>query len=159
MVAVRCRPFNSREKAQNEGKIIAIKDAGYCGIANPHEPDAPPREFSFDYTYDDDSEQLGIYKNLGAPLLDKAFQGWNGTIFAYGQTGSGKSFSMTGSHDQPGIIRQMNEEMFSKIAISQTATPDLKFLVTCSFMEIYNEVRRTAEPATPATPATRDCHT
>lgn len=38
----------------------------------------------------------------GAPLLDKAFQGWNGTIFAYGQTGSGKSFSMTGSPDQPG---------------------------------------------------------
>ena len=48
---------------------------------------------------------------------------------------------MTGSPDQPGIIRQMNEEMFTKIAATQAGNPDLKFLVTCSFMEIYNEVR------------------
>ena len=121
MVAVRCRPFNQREKDQKEGKIITIREGGYCGIENPSERDAPPREFSFDFTYDDDSEQVTIYRNLGAPLLDKAFQGWNGTIFAYGQTGSGKSFSMTGSQDQPGIIRQMNEEMFDKIATTQAA--------------------------------------
>ena len=69
MVAVRCRPFNSREKEQQEGKIITIKDGGYCGIDNPHETDAPPREFSFDYTYDDNSEQLTIYRNLGAPNI------------------------------------------------------------------------------------------
>ena len=124
MVAVRCRPFNQREKDQKEGKVITIKEGGYCGIDNPSEPDAPPREFSFDFTYDDDSEQVTIYRNLGAPLLDKAFQGWNGTIFAYGQTGSGKSFSMTGSPDQPGIIRQMNEEMFAKIASTQAEQPD-----------------------------------
>ena len=124
MVAVRCRPFNQREKDQKEGKVITIKEGGYCGIENPSEPDAPPREFSFDFTYDDDSEQVTIYRNLGAPLLDKAFQGWNGTIFAYGQTGSGKSFSMTGSPDQPGIIRQMNEEMFAKIASTQAEQPD-----------------------------------
>ena len=68
MVAVRCRPFNSREKEQQEGKIITIKDGGYCGIDNPHEADSPPREFSFDYTYDDDSEQINIYRNLGAPI-------------------------------------------------------------------------------------------
>ena len=73
MVAVRCRPFNQREKDQKEGKVITIKEGGYCGIENPSEPDAPPREFSFDFTYDDDSEQLTIYRNLGAPLLDKAF--------------------------------------------------------------------------------------
>ena len=35
----------------------------------------------------------------------------------------------------------MNEEMFTKIAATQAGNPDLKFLVTCSFMEIYNEVR------------------
>ena len=72
MVAVRCRPFNQREKDQKEGKVITIKEGGYCGIENPSDPDAPPREFSFDFTYDDDSEQVTIYRNLGAPLLDKA---------------------------------------------------------------------------------------
>ena len=84
--------------------------------------------------------QPTVYQNLGAPLLDKAFGGWNGTIFAYGQTGAGKSFSMTGSSSMPGIIPQMNAEMFDRIAASTAENPDKLFLVTCSFMEIYNEV-------------------
>ena len=99
----RCRPFNTREINQNEGKIVIIKENGYCAI-QPPDDSAAPREFSFDYTYDDDSVQPTVYQNLGAPLLDKAFGGWNGTIFAYGQTGAGKSFSMTGSSSMPGII-------------------------------------------------------
>ena len=57
MVAVRCRPMNTREKNQQEAKIIVMKEGGYAGIENPSEPDAPIREFSFDYTYDDDSIQ------------------------------------------------------------------------------------------------------
>ena len=101
---------------------------------------ARSREFSFDYTYDDDSLQLTVYENLGAPLLDKAFNGWNGTIFAYGQTGAGKSFSMTGTPSMPGIIPQMNANMFTRIAASKEENPNKLFLVTCSFMEIYNEV-------------------
>ena len=32
--------------------------------------------------------------DLGGPLLDNAFEGYNNCIFAYGQTGSGKSYSM-----------------------------------------------------------------
>ena len=87
MVAVRCRPMNQREINQNEAKIVTIKEGGYAAIQRIDEDGAPPREFSFDYTYDDDSEQQTVYQNLGAPLLDKAFGGWNGTIFAYGQTG------------------------------------------------------------------------
>ena len=43
---------------------------------------------------------------------------------------------MTGSPTAPGIIRQMNEEMFCKIEASQADEPSKKFLVTCSFMEI-----------------------
>ena len=139
MVAVRCRPFNTREINQNEGKIVIIKENGYCAI-QPPDDSAAPREFSFDYTYDDDSVQPTVYQNLGAPLLDKAFGGWNGTIFAYGQTGAGKSFSMTGSSSMPGIIPQMNAEMFERIAASTADNPNKLFLVTCSFMEIYNEV-------------------
>ena len=88
-----------------------------------------------------DSTQQSVYDNTARGVVDSSLAGYNATIFAYGQTGSGKSFSMTGSPDQPGIIRQMNEEMFTKIAATQAGNPDLKFLVTCSFMEIYNEVR------------------
>ena len=92
----RARAVNTREINQNEGKIVIIKENGYAALQSEEEG-APPREFNFDYTYDDDSIQSTVYQNLGAPLLDKAFGGWNGTIFAYGQTGAGKSFSMTGT--------------------------------------------------------------
>jgi len=139
MVAVRCRPFNRRELDQQESKIVTIGSDGYCGLQPADESDRM-REFSFDFTYDDGTLQRTVYENLGQPMLDKAFDGWNGTIFAYGQTGSGKSFSMTGSKENPGIIPQLNDEMFQRIVTSQAENPAKKFLVTCSFMEIYNEV-------------------
>lgn len=40
----------------------------------------------------------------------------------------------------PGIIPQLNGELFQRIAELQQADPEKKFLVTCSFLEIYNEV-------------------
>ena len=138
MVAVRCRPMNQREIDQKEGKIVVIKEGGYCAL---EPPEGAKREFSYDYAYDEDSVQPDVYRNLGAPLLSKAFDGWNGTIFAYGQTGSGKSFSMTGSKEKPGIIPQLNKAMFERIEETQTSNPERKFLVTCSFLEIYNEAR------------------
>ena len=138
MVAVRCQPMNQREIDQKEGKIVVIKEGGYCEL---EPPEGAKREFSYDYAYDEDSVQPDVYRNLGAPLLSKAFDGWNGTIFAYGQTGSGKSFSMTGSKEKPGIIPQLNKAMFERIEETQTSNPERKSLVTCSFLEIYNEAR------------------
>jgi len=38
--------------------------------------------------------QDNLFQDLGGPLLDNAFEGYNNCIFAYGQTGSGKSYSM-----------------------------------------------------------------
>jgi hypothetical protein len=67
-----------------------------------------------------------------------------GTIFAYGQTGSGKTFSMMGgdSHadENRGIVPRLNEEMFQ--VIHDTATETTKYLVTVSYLEIYNEMIR-----------------
>lgn len=39
-----------------------------------------------------------LYNAKIAPLVEKAMNGFNSTIFAYGQTGSGKSFTMVGFH-------------------------------------------------------------
>ena len=139
MVAVRCRPMNKRELDQKEAKIITMKEDGYAAIQPPEEG-AAPREFSFDYTYDDDSIQQTVYDNLGAPLLNKAFEGWNGTIFAYGQTGTGKTFTMEGvNHDEQlkGIIPRAFSQIFDMINTS--ADPNVEFLVRASYLEIYNE--------------------
>lgn len=52
-------------------------------------------------------KQHKVYEDLGQPLLEKALEGYNATIFAYGQTGAGKSYTMTGSESSPGIIPQV----------------------------------------------------
>jgi hypothetical protein len=44
-------------------------------------------KFAFDFCYDPDSLQDTVFTDIAVPLLDKAFAGYNGTIFAYGQTG------------------------------------------------------------------------
>eukprot|EP00771_Trimastix_marina_P000712 gnl/Trimastix_PCT/1739.p1 GENE.gnl/Trimastix_PCT/1739~~gnl/Trimastix_PCT/1739.p1 ORF type:complete len:727 (-),score=278.09 gnl/Trimastix_PCT/1739:139-2319(-) len=144
-VAVRCRPFNGREKERNARLIIQM-DGPMTIIENPNPKSDPVTgevkdedrytKFTFDYSYFWDTQQVSVYQDLGISCLEKAFEGYNATIFAYGQTGAGKSFSMTGAPGLPGIIPQMNEGMFERI---RAAPPNMQYLVSVSFLEIYNE--------------------
>lgn len=54
-----------------------------------------------------------LYADKVAPLINKAMNGFNSTIFAYGQTGSGKSFTMVS-----------NILPYSYYATSLTSYPD-----------------------------------
>lgn len=76
-----------------------------------------------------------LYTSKVAPLVDKAMNGFNSTIFAYGQTGSGKSFTMTGTASELGIIPCAVDGVFDAI----TADRDRAFLLRVSYVEIYNE--------------------
>lgn len=38
-----------------------------------------------------------MFRDLGVPVLESAFQGYNACVFAYGQTGSGKTHTMMGN--------------------------------------------------------------
>ena len=42
-------------------------------------------------------QTLQIFHNLGEPVLQSAFEGYNACVFAYGQTGSGKTHTMMGT--------------------------------------------------------------
>lgn len=67
-------------------------------------------------------------------------KGYNGTIFAYGQTGCGKSHTMMGvpsDNELRGIIPNSFAHIFG--CINDDETPDKRFLVRCSYLEIYNE--------------------
>ena len=70
-----------------------------------------PKTFAFDRSYwsfDKNAPhyagQDNLFDDLGTPLLDNAFGGYNNCIFAYGQTGSGKSYSMMGYGKEYGVI-------------------------------------------------------
>lgn len=88
-VAVRCRPFNSTEKANNEASCVTIFEDKIV-LRNPNNLN-DEQSFAFDLIFDQNSYQTSVWDAIGAPILTKAFDGYNGTIFAYGQTGSGTS--------------------------------------------------------------------
>lgn len=94
--------------------------------------------------------QDNLFNDLGKPLLDNAFQGYNNCIFAYGQTGSGKSYSMMGYGKEIGIIPNICQDMFRRIEQLQAeADGSLQCTVEVSYLEIYNErVRDLLNPAT-----------
>lgn len=108
--------------------------------------DSGPKVFAFDRSYwsfnKEDSNYAGqenLHDDLGKPLLDNAFTGYNNCIFAYGQTGSGKSYSMMGYGKEHGIIPKICQDMFERIKEAQAADPALRFTVEVSYLEIYNE--------------------
>ena len=112
-VVIRLRPLNSREKADNRKVIVDIhKDLNRCTI---NKPDSDMKKtFTFDAVFDMDSKQKDVYEEIGFPLIESVFGGFNGTIFAYGQTGSGKTYTMMGSDgiyskgEDAGIVPRMD---------------------------------------------------
>jgi len=80
-----------------------------------------------------------VYDESAFPLVESVIKGYNGTIFAYGQTGCGKTHTMLGIPSDPvqrGIIPNCFAQIFGFIDEKSNA---MKFLVRCSYLEIYNE--------------------
>ena len=151
-VAVRVRPFNTREK---ESKSI-------CNIEMTENQTiikdelGQPRTFTFDHSFwshdcyieqengylsPDSSgkyaDQSLVFETLGKQILDNAWEGYHCCLFAYGQTGSGKSYSMVGYGANKGIVPISCEEIFKRIANNKD--PAIHYEVEVSMLEIYNE--------------------
>ncbi|XP_026321724.1 kinesin-like protein unc-104 isoform X4 [Hyposmocoma kahamanoa] len=147
-VAVRVRPFNTREITR-ECKCIIEMSGNTTVIVNPKAPPGSKdgaKSFNFDFSYwshnpsdPEFSSQVMVYKDIGEEMLQHAFDGYNICIFAYGQTGAGKSYTMMGRGEdsQEGIIPQICKDLFRRI--KQTTSDDLKYSVEVSYMEIYCE--------------------
>uniref|UniRef100_A0A8B9W6U7 plus-end-directed kinesin ATPase n=1 Tax=Bos mutus grunniens TaxID=30521 RepID=A0A8B9W6U7_BOSMU len=144
-VAVRVRPFNSREMSR-ESKCIIQMSGSTTTIVNPKQPKETPKSFSFDYSYwshtsPEDinyASQKQVYRDIGEEMLQHAFEGYNVCIFAYGQTGAGKSYTMMGKQEKDQqIIPQLCEDLFSRI--NDTTNDNMSYSVEVSYMEIYCE--------------------
>ncbi|XP_036839626.1 kinesin-like protein KIF1A isoform X11 [Oncorhynchus mykiss] len=146
-VAVRVRPFNSREMGK-DSKCIIQMSGNTTTILNPKQP-KENKSFNFDYSYWSHTSpedinfagQQQVYKDIGEEMLLHAFEGYNVCIFAYGQTGSGKSYTMMGKpdlKDQEGIIPLMCEDLFTKFNDCNNDNTK-SYSVEVSYMEIYCE--------------------
>lgn len=163
-VVVRVRPFNGRELDRKAKCIVQMKNEQTI-LTPPTHIDTKSKAakaalegtktFAFDKSYwsfnRNDPHFAGqedLFTDLGKPLLDNAFQGYNNCIFAYGQTGSGKSYSMMGYGEEAGVIPKICRNMFERIEEMQH-DKTLSCTVEVSYLEIYNErVRDLLNPST-----------
>jgi kinesin family protein 1 len=127
------RMRNGKGQAKDLGQKVFAFDKSY---------------WSFDKSDPNYAGQDNLHDDLGKPLLDNAFQGYNNCIFAYGQTGSGKSYSMMGYGKEAGVIPKICQDMFERIGEMQQ-DKTLRCTVEVSYLEIYNErVRDLLNPST-----------
>ncbi|KAG2207533.1 hypothetical protein INT47_004283 [Mucor saturninus] len=138
-VGLRVRPLTQKEQLTNCTECITFI---------PNEPQilvGTDKSFTYDYVFDNNSEQQQVYEKAASPLLEKFVEGFNATILAYGQTGSGKTFSMgtglesTTNPEHEGIVPRCILDLFRKLQERSEANEDFKYEVFVSFLELYNE--------------------
>ena len=79
-VVVRVRPLNAKEVAEG------CQD---CSYTTPQSIrlQAAGKDFFFDKVFDARVPQQEIFASSASGIINKCFDGYNGTIFAYGQVG------------------------------------------------------------------------
>ena len=165
-MVVRVRPFNNRERERKAKCIVSMKDGQTILAPSPTDANGRSKSakaiaegnktFAFDKSYwsfnpkdSNFADQEDLFTDLGKPLLDNAFQGYNNCIFAYGQTGSGKSYSMMGYGEEEGVIPRICRSMYERIGSMVEKDKNLSYTVEVSYLEIYNErVRDLLNPST-----------
>gem|GEM_PF-1941392 len=127
------------------------------------------KKYAFDFAFGPDIATKTVYNHTTKFLIDGVIIGYNATVFAYGATGAGKTHTMLGGEDEngvePGIMQIALKDLFAKIndrqsamnqdpaseeekpGSSQSRRSDKKksgrdYKVTCSFLEVYNEMIR-----------------
>eukprot|EP00439_Symbiodinium_sp_Y106_P025822 s3349_g3.t1 len=127
-VAVRMRPISQKETEINEGGEVSVEVVTKEGKVILKRADHPPKPFEFDHAFGSESTQPQVFR-------------YNATIFAYGQTGSGKTHTMMSDRNNKedrGLIPRIADTLFERIY--RLSSDSRKFLVCCSFLEIYNEI-------------------
>ncbi|XP_031095875.1 kinesin-like protein KIN-8B isoform X2 [Ipomoea triloba] len=142
-VAIKCRPLTEREhgrsivRLHNDKEVLVLDpdlSKDYLERIRNHTKE---RRYSFDYAYGPNSSNLDVYKKSIQSTIVGVIQGLNATVFAYGSTGSGKTYTMVGTKDDPGLMVLSLNTIFDLINKDNSSD---KFEVTCSYLEVYNEV-------------------
>jgi len=126
-VVVRVRDLIARERDQP--KAFGVFDATDIVQKNTN------KSWTFDRVYSPVEDNRAVYVDTCSQMIESTISGFNATIFAYGQTSSGKTHTMYGSSVEAGVINMAVEQLF----YAMEETPNRRFLMMVSFMEIYNE--------------------
>uniref|UniRef100_A0A0E0GUE3 Kinesin-like protein n=1 Tax=Oryza nivara TaxID=4536 RepID=A0A0E0GUE3_ORYNI len=143
-VAVKCRPLTDSEQRRSRHIIQVIDDKNVVVLDPDLSKDyleliqnrTKERRYSFDHVYAPGCSNADVYKNISSTIAG-VVQGLNATVFAYGSTGSGKTYTMVGTHSDPGLMVLSFRTIFDLVKKDDSKDT---FEVSCSYLEVYNEV-------------------
>ncbi|CCW64265.1 unnamed protein product [Phytomonas sp. EM1] len=172
-VAIRVRPLNKRERISKKPICLSVNDSTkQLSIVEgvklelgevPPFSDGPSEKisrttFQFDnifWSLKPSEENSGmspatqedVFNEIGIPLVNHAFRGFNSCLFAYGQTGSGKTYTMMGAdvavlegNEGRGVAPRIFQEIFQrKSEIESTEGNASIWTVEVGYVEVYNE--------------------
>ncbi|XP_034950215.1 kinesin-like protein KIF23 [Chelonus insularis] len=70
---------------------------------------------TFTKVFKPETSQREVFNCTALPLVESLIHGKNGLLFTYGVTGSGKTFTMTGEHQNGGIMPRSLDVLFNSI--------------------------------------------
>lgn len=79
-VFVRIRPLNKRELTENQKFGWAYNDTSML-----EETSNGQRAYVYDRCFGEKTNNTIVYDVVGKPIVSKAMEGFNGTVFTYGQ--------------------------------------------------------------------------
>ncbi|CAM9395286.1 unnamed protein product [Lampetra planeri] len=146
-VALRIRPINDAELEEGASVTAHRVDEQMVVLMDPMEdPDdilranrSREKTYMFDVAFDCTATQDEVYLATTKELIEGVISGYNATVFAYGPTGAGKTYTMLGTDRDPGIYMRTLSDLFRAI---EATSDDMKYGVTMSYLEIYNEMIR-----------------
>ncbi|XP_039731475.1 kinesin-like protein KIF24 isoform X2 [Pteropus medius] len=138
-VCVRKRPLGMKEVRRGEINIITVEDKETLLVHEKKEAVDLTQYilqhvFYFDEVFGEACTNRDVYMKTTHPLIQHIFNGGNATCFAYGQTGAGKTYTMIGTHQNPGLYALAAKDIFRQLEVSQ---PRRHLFVWISFYEIY----------------------
>ncbi|BBN02137.1 kinesin family member 19 [Marchantia polymorpha subsp. ruderalis] len=145
LVAVRCRPITHREKDKSRD-ILRVVDDKVVVVLDPDtqkeyldrvQGRSKEKKYAFDIAFGASATNQDVYRITVGSMVEGVVRGLNATVFAYGATGSGKTHTMAGTPEDPGLMVLSLQAIFGLI-VKQEA--EHEFDVTCSYLEVYNEV-------------------
>ncbi|ANB13419.1 Kip1p [Sugiyamaella lignohabitans] len=143
-VVVRCRGRNDRE-VRAKSRVVVDTSISKTDVAVRIGEDVSStniKTYSVDHVFGPEVDQVMVFEEVIAPIVDDLYSGMNCTVFAYGQTGTGKTYTMSGDDStnldtcayEAGIIPRVLFKLFADVA-----SRGYDYAVTCSFVELYNE--------------------
>ncbi|KAL4179996.1 hypothetical protein AMTRI_Chr13g122990 [Amborella trichopoda] len=145
LVALKCRPLTGAARRKSRDIIRVIDDKSVLVLDPDLSKDyldriqnrTKERRYCFDHAFGPQCTNKDVYQKSISSTIAGVVQGLNATVFAYGSTGSGKTYTMVGTKEDPGLMVLGLHTIFDLITKDRSSD---EFEVTCSYLEVYNEV-------------------